>query len=96
VRDVVFGTPAGQAFRHHPVPAPLIGPHDPPVNIVGGYRFPGALQIDLNPASIPTPADPAALFAAAIPADLSIPEFLRRTKTAAPTREPAQAAECQP
>ena len=61
--------------RHHPVPAPLIGPHNPPVNIVGGYRFPGAAAIDLSPvgatASYPAPA-------LEDRTDLEIPVFLRR------------------
>jgi hypothetical protein len=28
--------------------AALIGPHDPPANIIGGFRFPGAPAINLN------------------------------------------------
>jgi hypothetical protein len=38
--------------RRHPVPAPLIGPHDPPINVVGGYLFPNAPKIDLSPISV--------------------------------------------
>jgi hypothetical protein len=59
--------------RHHPVPGPLIGPNDPPVNIVGGYKFPGAPKIDLNPTVAvlnPTPAP-------GVDNEI-IPEFLRR------------------
>jgi hypothetical protein len=37
--------------RQHPVPAPLIGPADPPVNIVGGYKFPNTPKIALGVAS---------------------------------------------
>jgi hypothetical protein len=35
--------------RNRRAPAPAIGPHDPPVNVLGGYRFPGAPAIDLKP-----------------------------------------------
>jgi hypothetical protein len=56
-----------------PVSAPLIGPHDPPVNLCGGYKFPNAPEIDLNsPAAAPSPI---------VPPDsdfLAIPPFLRR------------------
>jgi hypothetical protein len=63
--------------RYHPVPLPLIGPADAPVNIVGGHRFPGAPQIDLTAETVPAQPDTASALIATIPADLSIPGFLR-------------------
>ena len=46
----------------------------PPVNVIGGYRFPGAPQIDLSPPRTPqAPAGPM------IGDGLDIPAFLRRT-----------------
>jgi hypothetical protein len=52
----------------------LIQPHHPPVNIVGGYRFPDAPAIDLSPASLKSVAP------VEITGDgLDIPGFLRRT-----------------
>jgi hypothetical protein len=63
--------------KHEAAPPVLIGPHDPPVNIVGGYRFPGAPAIDLSPvsatASYPAPA-------LEDRTDLEIPVFLRRAQ----------------
>jgi hypothetical protein len=69
--------------RRHPVPVPLIGPHDPPVNIVGGYRFPDAPAIDLSPittASVMVANSTGIEFGADLvnPDDLSIPPFLQR------------------
>jgi hypothetical protein len=65
--------------------AALIGPNDAPVNVVGGYKFPGAPNIDLYPAESPIRNRPTDLNPAApnkyidqIPADLSIPPSLRR------------------
>jgi hypothetical protein len=59
-------------------PAPLLGPNDPPVNVVGGYRFPGAPKINLDPpAVVPAPMTPASPDFE-IAADLSLPPFLRR------------------
>jgi hypothetical protein len=63
--------------RQHPVPSPMIGPHDVPVDIVGGYRFPNAPRIDLHP-----PASSIPLMAASIDSDLSIPDFLDRRNSA--------------
>ena len=56
----------------------------PPVNVVGGYRFPGAPKIDFaslspKPPSEKLPVVPSAADDLTIPGDLSIPEFLRRT-----------------
>jgi hypothetical protein len=64
--------------------------HDPPVNIVGGYRFPGAPVIDMNPPDVkPVSArlpalhpktDAAKSMASRLIDDsLDIPDFLRRT-----------------
>lgn len=60
--------------------SPLIGPRDPPVNILGGYRFPNAPKIDLATETAPDRLDDPRLGAliATISADLSIPDFLRR------------------
>jgi hypothetical protein len=60
----------------------LILPHHPPVNILGGYKFPGAPAVDLSPAAALSdgirsdwkPCSPASPIAD----DLAIPEFLRR------------------
>jgi hypothetical protein len=56
----------------------LIQPHHPPVNVLGGYRFPGAPGIDLKP--VPeqqsvAPKSPTPTFDSDA---LEIPEFLRR------------------
>jgi hypothetical protein len=48
-----------------------------PVNILGGYKFPGARSIDLNPATSPRSCATKP-YLEQIPADLSIPPFLRR------------------
>jgi hypothetical protein len=50
----------------------------PPVNIVGGYKFPGAPPVDLNPSNVkPVSARlPAARLL--IDGSLDIPDFLRR------------------
>jgi hypothetical protein len=49
---------------------------DPPVNVVGGYKFPGGPVIDLAPItrSSPPPANDTAVH----DDSLDIPEFLRR------------------
>jgi hypothetical protein len=39
------------AERDRRLPPPLIGPFDPPANVVGGYRFPGAPKITITPAT---------------------------------------------
>jgi hypothetical protein len=65
----------------------LIKRGEPPVNILGGYKFPGAAAVDLN--GLAEPAPPAAANTGAVPSDwkpcaspitedLAIPEFLRR------------------
>jgi hypothetical protein len=53
----------------------LIERHDPPVNIVGGYKFPGAPAADLNP-SVAKPVS--APLPTSINDSLDIPNFLRR------------------
>jgi hypothetical protein len=50
----------------------------PPVNIVGGYKFPNGPTIDLRP-SAAKPSDRRGDLE--IPADLSVPKFLHRTRT---------------
>jgi len=58
----------------------LIEPHHPPVNVVGGYKFPDAPVVDLAP--VPAPIEPHTSapnpYLAQIPDDLSIPSFLKR------------------
>jgi hypothetical protein len=55
----------------------LIQPHHPPVNIVGGYRFPAAPAVDLSPVK---PASLKSVAPLEITGDgLDIPEILRRT-----------------
>jgi len=67
---------------HHP----LIQPHHPPVNILGGYKFPDAPTIDLSPTRHAATA-PDGVHADSnpylnqIPADLSIPTFLKRDRS---------------
>jgi hypothetical protein len=58
----------------------LIQPHHPPINILGGYRFPGAPEIGLSATSRPTGATITTTSAVATPIndDLEIPTFLRR------------------
>jgi hypothetical protein len=56
-----------------------------PANITGGYRFPGAPEVDLSPIEAPAPTwaatpsrwEPVAVVTAGS-ADLSIPDFLKR------------------
>ena len=71
--------------------------HDPPVDILGGYKFPSAPTIDLSPVTTPetiptivsdwNPCWPGDGFGD----DFWIPDFLRRPLP--PKSEPAQAAE---
>jgi hypothetical protein len=70
-------------------PSVLIGPNDPPVNILGGYKFPNAPAVDLSSlaesgetdmpmvASDWKPCAPTS----PITDDLSIPAFLRRVRS---------------
>jgi hypothetical protein len=60
----------------------LIKFRTPPVNICGGYKFPGAPAIDLSPPSTPVPIAPAAPPIITMIGDDDIPAFLKR---AAPT-----------
>jgi hypothetical protein len=46
-------------------PSVLIGPNEPPVNVLGGYRFPNTPAVDLSP----------------LTDDLSIPPHLRRRRS---------------
>jgi hypothetical protein len=62
--------------------AVLIGPTDPPVNILGGFKFPNAPAVDLGPLAEPVPIV-ASQWKPCVPSspitdDLSIPVFLRR------------------
>jgi hypothetical protein len=59
----------------------LIQRHDPPINVLGGYRFPGAPNIDLSPiATAPAPLPEAPVV---IGDGLDIPQFLLRRPKAA-------------
>jgi hypothetical protein len=60
-----------EKVRHDAEEKALLKRHHPPVNIVGGYRFPIAPEIDLNLAE-PVKAEDHDF------GDLSIPDFLRR------------------
>jgi hypothetical protein len=77
------------AERNRSAPAPLIGPSDPPVNVIGGYRFPGAPEINLRPTLRVFPAIDAEIanLIANIPKDLRIPEFLRIPAAAAASKK---------
>jgi hypothetical protein len=55
--------------------AALIGPNDPPVNILGGFKFPNAPKIELW-STKPPAAVPDAGKATILPDDLSIPESI--------------------
>lgn len=74
----------------------IIKRHHPPVNIVGGYRFPGAPVIDLSPTREAELSDPVAPHLSDATSDksdfaddLSIPDFLRRTPPQEELREAA-------
>jgi hypothetical protein len=49
------------------------------VNIVGGYKFPGAPAIDLNSSDVKPVSAPLAAARLLIDDLLDIPDFLRRT-----------------
>jgi hypothetical protein len=66
-------------WREARQPGCLIQRHDPPVNILGGYKFPDAPKIDLDSPIAKAPPPPKAIAGdLIIPDDLSIPKFLRR------------------
>jgi hypothetical protein len=74
--------PAGAAASRTGRPGlVLITRTTPPVNIIGGYRFPGAPAIDLRPARAAPPAP-----AIPIGDGLEIPLFLKRIHDAARCR----------
>jgi hypothetical protein len=60
--------------------AALIGPRDPPNNILGGYKFARAPNVGLDSAESPIPNRPSDSnpYIAQISDDLSIPAFLQR------------------
>jgi hypothetical protein len=55
----------------------LIRRHDPPINVLAGYRFPDAPEIKLSPSEPKPPARVRSTLTATIPANLSIPDFLK-------------------
>jgi hypothetical protein len=63
-------------WREHNAKACLIKRHDPPINILGGYKFPNASSVNLNRPTSPTNQAHNPHFAE-VPDDLSMPEFLR-------------------
>ena len=69
----------------------LIKRHDPPVNIVGGYKFPGAPAADLNPSDAKPVSTPSPTARLLIDDSLDIPNFLRRASFDAPQRSNADA-----
>ena len=58
----------------------LIQQDTPPVNILGGYKFPNAPKIDLSPALKAAPSSGSQ----PIGDGLEIPDFLKRTRDEAP------------
>jgi hypothetical protein len=56
----------------------LIKRHDPPVNIVSGYKFHGAPVIDLNPSNVKPVSARLPATRLLIDGSLDIPNFLRR------------------
>jgi hypothetical protein len=62
----------------------LIKRNTPPINIIGGYKFPGAPKVDLRP----TPAAPRAP-SVLVGDGLDIPPFLRRASRPHPPSAPA-------
>jgi hypothetical protein len=74
----------------------LIKRKHPPVNVLGGYRFPGAPTIDLSPLPEPKWAVPSRWRPSPAATDCpDIPEFLRRRPHAQPS-PPARPAVCRP
>jgi hypothetical protein len=72
----------------------LIKRRTPPVNVLGGYQFPNAPQIDLRPTEpLPEWATPSRWKPTGAGADVPpIPEFLNRVPAAIPTRCSKEAA----
>jgi hypothetical protein len=66
LRETAWGRPL--------LPSPIFMRHTPPLNIIGGYRFPGAPEVDLSAAIAPQ-------IAAGQPVvdPWEIPDFLRRS-----------------
>jgi hypothetical protein len=81
-------TAIAEYSRHHPVPAPLIGSNDAPVNILGGFKFSNAPRTDLAAEIVSRlgPDDPrVSALIDTIPSDLSVPPFLRRSRSSSET-----------
>lgn len=65
----------------------LIKRRTPPVNVLGGYQFPGAPTVDLRPINTPDWASPSRWKPTGAGADVPpIPDFLLRTPAVIPTR----------
>jgi hypothetical protein len=81
-------TASAERDRRQSVQAPLIGPHDAPINVVGGYPFPKVPKIDLSPIVAAKPVLPATTIGADVTNSLDIPEFLlRRPENRSPASE---------
>jgi hypothetical protein len=77
--DGAFADRHARSNNAHWKRAALIGPNDPPVNVLGGYRFPGAPEIELSTSvSQSTSTSRSTSTSISIPSDLSIPRFLLR------------------
>lgn len=74
----------------------LIKRHHPPVNVVGGYRFPSAPVVNLSPIEPAPVTVEAARLIATIGADLAISDFLKRTVPAAPRPAAKEKADAAP
>jgi hypothetical protein len=81
--DPVFAASNARANNKHWNRAALLGLNDPPVNVLGGYKFPGTPKIELTARSpaistVPSSWEPtwSPLWRNQI--DLPIPDFLRR------------------
>jgi hypothetical protein len=76
-RETAWGRHRSEAIAA----APLIGPNDAPVNILGGYKFPSAPAIDIGPLPVTAPCIDKPSPTVGYPIDddsLEIPDFLRR------------------
>jgi hypothetical protein len=84
-----------QHWREHNARAEekcLVKRHDPPVNIVGGYKFPGAPAVDLNPSDSKPVSAPLPAPRLSIDRSLDIPDFLRRTSLNVPATSASKSA----
>ena len=76
--DPALASRLTRQYKDYYQQASLIGPTDPPINILGGFKFPTAPVIDLNQPPYPAATIPTSDPALRIPNDLAIPLFLKR------------------